>query len=138
MSRLLTRISKRTRTYKDFDLKFTMNPLTKDVAAVLDEEAVKASVRNIVLYSRNEKAFSPMFGGDVYGLLFENWNPLVANAIAMNIKDEVRANEPRARDVQVELTDRSEDMNAIMITVYFMVANVNEPLTVTEFLYRTR
>lgn len=137
MSRLLTRITKRTRAYKDFDLRFDRHPLTGDVAAVVDEEAVKASVRNIVSYNRGEKFFRPAFGGDIYALLFENWNPLTATAFAMNIKDQVKQHEPRAQDVEVELTDRS-DQNAIEVTVFFRISNFNEPLTVTQFLYRTR
>lgn len=137
MSRLLTRITKKTRTYKDFDLRFQKHPVTGDVAAVTDDEAVKASVRNIVSFSRGEKAFQPGFGGDVYALLFENWNPLTATAFAMNIKDEILNREPRAQDVEVELTDRSDE-NAIEVTVYFRISNFNEPLTVTQFLYRTR
>lgn len=137
MSKLLTRITKKARVYKDFDLRFTKNPLTDDVASVLDEEAVKASVRNIVSFSRGEKSFKPAFGGDTYALLFENWNPLTMTAFAMNIKDEIAKHEPRAQDVEVEMVDRS-DVNAIEITVFFRVANINEPLTVTQFLYRTR
>lgn len=137
MSRLLTRITKRTRTYKDFDLRFHRHPLTGDVAAVTDDEAVKASVRNIVSSNRSEKPFKPRFGGDVYALLFENWNPLTATAFAMNIKDEILRHEPRAEDVEVELTDRTDE-NAIEVTVYFRISNFNEPLTVTQFLHRTR
>lgn len=137
MSRLLTRITKKTRTFKDFDLRFNRHPLTGDVTAVLDEEAVKAAVRNIVSTSRGEKKFRPVYGGDVYALLFENWDPLLATTFAMNIKDEIDKHEPRAQDVEVEMRDRS-DMNALEVIVSFRVANVNEPISVTQFLYRTR
>ena len=41
--------------YKDLDLNMTMNPITKDVNLLLDVEAVKRSVRNIVLTNFGEK-----------------------------------------------------------------------------------
>lgn len=137
MSKLLQRISKRTRDFKDFDLRFFTNPLTGDVASRIDEDCVKDSIRNIVLTGRHEKKFFPAFGGGAFNMLFENWNPLFVHAWAQNIKDEIRTHEPRAREVQVSILDRSDE-NRIEIEVEFWVANVNEPVRVTEFLYRTR
>jgi phage baseplate assembly protein W len=137
MGKLLQRISKTVRDFKDFDLRFTRNPLTNDLAARIDEDAVKDSVRNIVLTGRHEKKFFPSFGGGVYNLLFEPWNPLLSHAWATNIKDEVNAYEPRARDVVVTIKDLHEK-NLLEIQVEFWAVNVNEPITVTEFLYRTR
>lgn len=137
MSKLLQRITKRTRDFKDFDLRFTRNPLTGDVASRIDEDCVKDSIRNIVLTGRHEKKFFPSFGGGVFNMLFENWNPIFVHALATNITDEIRTHEPRAREPIVSIIDKGDE-NKIEIQVQFWVANVAEPVTVTEFLYRTR
>ena len=47
--------------YKDLDLNMTMNPITKDVNLLLDVEAVKRSVRNIVLTNFGEKKIQTIF-----------------------------------------------------------------------------
>ena len=51
-----TNNSKRSnRTYSDLNLNFTRNPATSDVARLTDVEAVKRSVRNLILTNRFEK-----------------------------------------------------------------------------------
>jgi phage baseplate assembly protein W len=51
--------------FSDIDLNFDMNPITKDINTLKNEEAVKRSIRNIVLTNFGEKKFQPFFGGDV-------------------------------------------------------------------------
>ena len=60
--------------FSDLDLDFTLNPISKDVNILRDNEAIKRSVRNIVLYNFLEKPFKPTFGGNVTAQLFENVN----------------------------------------------------------------
>ena len=51
-----TNNSKRSaRIYSDLNLNFTKNPATKDVARLTDVEAVKRSVRNLILTNRFER-----------------------------------------------------------------------------------
>ena len=46
--------------FSDIDLNFDMNPITKDINTLKNEEAVKRSVRNIVLTNFGRKV-SPFF-----------------------------------------------------------------------------
>ena len=48
--------------YKDLNLFFTPNPVTKDVSKVTDVQAIKRSVRNLVLLNPGEKPFHPEIG----------------------------------------------------------------------------
>ena len=68
-----------TTTYIDLDLDFTRNPATNDVSFKKDEEAIKRSVRNLVLTNFGERKFHPEIGSDAYGFLFENMSPLTAH-----------------------------------------------------------
>ena len=65
--------TKSTVRFSDIDLNFEINPLTKDVNILKNEDTVKRSVRNIVLTNFGEKKFQPFFGGNVLAQLFENF-----------------------------------------------------------------
>ena len=70
-----------SKSFRDFSLTFEKNAVTNDVLALTNESAIKASVRNIVLYNFYEKPFDPFFGGNIIGLLFENASPDLENEI---------------------------------------------------------
>ena len=57
--------------WKDLDLLFRVHPVTGDVVTRTDVEAVKRSVRNIVLTNKYERPFKPNFGTSLRELLFE-------------------------------------------------------------------
>jgi hypothetical protein len=61
--------------YKDLNLFFTPNPVTKDVSKVTDVQAIKRSVRNLVLLNPGEKPFHPEIGTGIRASLFEGFGP---------------------------------------------------------------
>ena len=68
-----TNKSKRSnRIYSDLNLSFTKNPATKDVAKLFDVQAIKRSVKNIILTNKYERPFNSDFGCNLRGFLFEN------------------------------------------------------------------
>ena len=81
--------------FSDIDLNFDVNPLTKDINTLKNEDAVKRSVRNIVLTNFGEKKFQPFFGGDVISRLFENFSPFTSFEIKKAIERSIIRNEPR-------------------------------------------
>ena len=60
-----------SRGFKDLAISFEANPNTNDFSAVTNENAIKQSVRNLVLTSFGERPFQPNIGSRVRGLLFE-------------------------------------------------------------------
>ena len=69
-----------SRVYKDLNLNFTRNPVTGDVATVTDVNAVKRSIRNLLLTNHYERPFHPEIGSDIPALLFENFGPITGNS----------------------------------------------------------
>ena len=59
------------RWYTDIDLNITPHPSSGDLVLKQDKEAVKRSVRNIMLTNNNQRPFKPNFGANLRGLLFE-------------------------------------------------------------------
>ena len=47
-----------TNKFSDIDLNFAKNPLTKDVNIVVDENAIKRSLRNLIQTNTYERPFS--------------------------------------------------------------------------------
>ena len=130
-------ISRNVKQYRDLDLFFSKKS-NKDVNKVTDVEAVKRSVRNLVLLNSYEKPFHPEIAGDVRGLLFENMTPLTSAVIARKIQDVIENFEPRARLTGVQAIP-DFDRNAYEVTIYFYVVNApTELVEVTQLLERLR
>ena len=96
-------ITRNVKQYRDLDLFFSKKS-NKDVNKVTDVEAVKRSVRNLMLLNTFEKPFHPEIGGDIRGLLFENMTPLTGAVISRKVEDTILNFEPRARLVGVATT----------------------------------
>jgi phage baseplate assembly protein W len=130
--------------YKDLNLFFTKNPLTKDVSKVTDVQAIKRSVRNLVLTDRGERLFHPEIGGDVKGSLFENFTPIMEVELRSAIKNVIEIYEPRVVLEDVKVNDPSGndlDNNRLRIIIQFYLTNVPEVLEEVEadvFLNRIR
>ena len=130
-------ISRNVKQYRDLDLFFSKKS-NKDVNKVTDIEAVKRSVRNLVLLNSYEKPFHPEIAGDVRGLLFELMTPLTSAVIARKIQDVIENFEPRARLTGVQAVP-DFDRNLYEVTVYFYVVNApTELVEVTQLLERLR
>ena len=113
---------KSTRIYRDLDLFFGKKGTDSDVSVVEDVQAVKRSVRNLVLLNEYEKPFHPEIHGGVRDMLFENMTPIVANIIARKVEDVINNFEPRARLVSVRAIPNL-DNNAYEISISFYVVN---------------
>ena len=91
-----------SRVYKDLNLNFTTNPVTSDVTTVTDVNAVKRSVRNLLLTNHYDRPFHPEFGSNIPYLLFENFGPVTGNQISRAIEEVITNFEPRAIVENVE------------------------------------
>jgi len=130
-------ISRNVKQYRDLDLFFSRKS-NKDVNKVTDIEAVKRSVRNLILLNSYEKPFHPEIAGDVRGMLFELMTPLTSAVIARKIQDVIENFEPRARLTGVQAVP-DFDRNAYEVTIYFYVVNApTELVEVTQLLERLR
>ena len=114
-------ITRNTRQYTDLDL-FFGRKTNNDVSEVTDIQAVKRSIRNLVLLNAYEKPFHPEISSGVRGMLFENMTPVTAVIIARKVEDVINNFEPRARLVGVRASP-DLDRNAYEITVEFYVVN---------------
>jgi len=59
------------KAYSDIDIFFTRHPVTNDIVVKEDTDAIKRSLRNIILTNNFERPFKPNFGTNITRLLFE-------------------------------------------------------------------
>ena len=128
---------KSVRTYKDLDLDFTRHPVSNDVVKIVDFDAVKRSVRNLINTHFYERPFHPELGCGVRELLFENFSPLTGIFIRRKVQEVLDNYEPRARVSGISVNEQP-DRNAIDVQINFYVLNLPNPVSVTTTLQRIR
>ena len=131
-------IERNVRQYSDLDLFFSAKGVSKDISKVTDIQAVKRSVRNLVLLNHYEKPFHPEIGSGVRDMLFEPMTPITANILTRKIQDVIENFEPRAKLIGVR-AQPDLDRNAYEVTIEFYVINTpTELVDLTVMLERLR
>ncbi len=127
-------IDRDVRQWKDLDLFFGKKQTSKDINKVVSVQAVKRSIRNLVLTNHYEKPFHPEIGSGVRDMLFELMTPITSFILAKKIEDVIENFEPRARLVGVRALPNL-DRNEYEVTVEFYVVNTpTELVDLTMFL----
>ena len=126
------------RQYADLDLFFSKKNSDSDINKVTEVQAVKRSVRNLVLLNHYEKPFHPEIGSGIREMLFELMTPVTAIVLTRKIEDVIKNFEPRARLVGVSAFP-DLDRNAYEVKIEFFVVNTpTELVDLTVMLERLR
>jgi phage baseplate assembly protein W len=131
-------ITRNVRQYSDLDLFFGKKTVGSDVNKITDIQAVKRSIRNLVLLNAFEKPFHPEISSGVRNMLFENISPVIAAVLARKIEDVINNFEPRARLVGVRAIP-DFDRNIYNVSIEFYVVNApTELVDLSVMLERIR
>ena len=131
-------ITRNVRQYSDLDLFFGKKTVGSDVNKITDIQAVKRSIRNLVLLNAFEKPFHPEISSGVRNMLFENISPVIAAVLARKIEDVINNFEPRARLVGVRAIP-DFDRNIYNVSIEFYVVNApTELVDLSVMLERLR
>lgn len=107
--------------YQDLDFNFIAHPITGDVSKKTDGEAVRQSIRNIVMTSFYERGFNTDFGcSGVKYQLFDNFSNIGAVELKQDIERAIINFEPRADLVSVEV---GFDDHYLQISIKFNILN---------------
>lgn len=122
--------------YSDIDAVFIPHPITKDITRKLDDEAIKQSLRNLILTQNYERPFNPNLGCQIYHLLFEPASPLVLNIAEKLIDNTIQSFEPRISLNKVVASYTSND--ALNISLTYTILNTLKPVQFDILVQRTR
>lgn len=123
--------------FSDLDSLFVPNPITKQLVRKTNREAVKQSVKNLILTDYFERPFKSDIGCSIRYYLFELWSPALKQTMENAIREVIDNFEPRADVLEVLVEDRS-DLNALSVTVAFSVRNDVNPVVLNVILERVR
>ena len=119
--------------YKDLDLNFDVNPLTGDIGKNKGIDAIKQSLKNILLYNIFEKPYSTQFDIGIRNLLFENRGKGFETYLRSRINILIKSYEPRVvlNDVVVK---SGRDENSVSISVYYTAKETQSKDSLELFL----
>ena len=129
--------------YSDLDLDFIAHPTTKDVVKKKGVDAIKRSVRNLVLTNFYDRKFRPSIGSNAQKILFDNINEFTAIFLKNAIIEVIRNFEPRVvlvddyDDDGVKVTV-DIDNNGYNARISFAPINTGQPAIINLFLERLR
>lgn len=126
-----------TRLYSDLDLNFITHPLTGDITRKYDNNAISASIRNLIQYYIYEKPFDPDLNSNVKQLLFEHFSPRIAILIDKYTSEIIQKYEPRAEILESTVSPNESDQS-YTLTLTYRPKNVLEPVTIKIYLSRVR
>ena len=122
-----------SKAFKDINLSFKRHPVTNDVIAIRDEDAIKRSVKNIVFTTLGEKPFVPQFGSVVNESLFDLNTELSEIRVADEIRSSLLNFEPRIDNIIVNV-EVSPDTNEMNCTVQYDIVGLPAPTQEVDVL----
>ncbi len=124
--------------FKDISMTFQSNPLTSDIIALKNENAIARSIRNIVFTIPGEKFFDESFGSNINRSLFDNIDELSALVIKDQITESIENFEPRVDTVKV-VTSPDFDNNSFDVVLTYEIIGADIPPQELQFvLQQTR
>lgn len=132
----------RNKDYADLDLDFLAHPNTGDVLKKKGTEAIRRSVRNLILTNFYERKFQHYIGSNAQKILFDNINPLTATFLKNAIIETIVNFEPRVQLYNDEndgvLVQVAPDNNGYNVRISFIEINTGALAIITLFLERIR
>jgi len=130
-------LSTNSRRWSDLDLDFKSHPVTNDIVVKTDVEAVKRSIRNLILTNKYERPFQPDIDGGVTRHLFQLSTPQTKYDVKTAISNAINNFEPRAELIDIKVGG-DLDKNGFDVSITFSVVNTFDPVTIELFLERLR
>ena len=119
--------------FKDISMSFQANPLTEDLIALKNENAIVRSLKNIVFTIPGEKFFEPSFGSKITGSLFENIDDITGGVVEDELRQSITNWEPRVNLLKVEALP-DPDNNAYEVVITYEIIGADVPPQQLEFV----
>lgn len=123
--------------FSDIDLRFERHPVTGDIARKINDEAIKTSMKNLILTQFYERPFNSSLGSAVRSILFEPVTPMLGPTIKKTIEQVITNFEPRIDLESVDVTVLADEYR-VDIKVYYRILGSQALKTFEIILERTR
>jgi len=119
--------------FKDISLSFKRHPVTNDILALNNEDAIKRSVQNLIRIQLGEVFFNEQVGTRITGSLFELANDDYVDPIKTEIETTILNNEPRVKLTDIDVSSEP-DSNSLDITISFDLVGLSSPSQTLQFV----
>ena len=119
--------------FKDISLSFKRHPVTNDILALKNEDAIKRSVQNLIRIQLGEVFFNDLLGTRITGALFELANDDFVDPIVTEIETTITNNEPRVRLTDVDV-ESQPDNNSLDIKISYDLVGLSAPTQILQFV----
>jgi phage baseplate assembly protein W len=123
--------------FSDFSIDFSKNPVTGALARLTNENAVKQSIKLLVLSTMGEWPHANRLGSQVNRLLFDPNDNITASAVDITVREVIKNYEPRVDIVNVAVTSKETD-HAFKVDIIFSLKNSTAMHSVAVLLKRVR
>ncbi len=125
------------KTFSDINLSMKRNPVTKDLDEITNEQAVSASVYNILATGPYERLFRPDLGAGLKEMLFEPLTQLTATRIESRIRTAIELQEPRVVCETITVIP-NEERQLYDIFVTCTIKDTKQEIEITQTLQKGR
>lgn len=127
----------KTTVFSDLDIGFIAHPITGQLTKKINREAVRQSVKSLVLTDFYERPFKPDVGCGIRRYLFELFTPATKQSMQNAVREVIANYEPRAELIDV-LVEERPDLNALTVSIAFYIVNDPNPVVLDVILERIR
>ena len=129
---------RQSKAFKDISLSFKRHPVTNDILALTNEDAIKRSVRNLVETINEERFFNSLLGSRVRESLFEVPDNTIRATLKAQIENSILNFEPRVNLTDVIINHPNDTNDLEVIVVYDIIGQEATPQEITFILQPTR
>lgn len=122
-----------SRSFRDISLSFTRNPITNDIIAINNEDAIKKSVMNLVKTQIGERFFNNLIGTSLRSSLFELNYSNFSDSLEEEIRNLLENFEPRVRVKEINSLSQ-DDSHEIDIEIIYDIVGLPFPTQTIQFI----
>lgn len=122
-----------SRGFRDISLSFLRHPVTNDIGTLVNEDAIKRSVVNLVRTKIGERFFNSLLGSNVENYLFELADSDIVDPLEEEIKTLLSNFEPRINTRRVDIELFAED-NELNVTIVYDIVGLSVPIQAVNFI----
>lgn len=130
--------SEKQELYSDFLINFDRNPVTGILAKVVNEDAIKSSMRNLILTMLTERYYLPHAGSKANAILFELNDSTAEESLETSIRYALRNYEKRAKILNINV-ENILSKDGYVVSIDFDCENIaGGPFNLSMFIKRVR
>lgn len=121
----------------DLDFALTKNPITNDILVLNNSQAIKNSIKNLIITRKGERLFQPFLGTNIAALLFGIADKTLADSMIAEIKTVINLFEPRIAITNITIY-LDDDAHSLSVDMTYVILDTNTEDGFTQILQRDR